>query len=74
MRLPTLKPRQVIQALQRGGFAIHHQRGSHIYLRHPQRPGVQVCVPMHGAGLKRGLLHGILKDAGVTLEEFLRWL
>jgi hypothetical protein len=29
---------------------------------------------MHGADLKRGVLHGILKDAGVPLEEFLRWL
>jgi hypothetical protein len=29
---------------------------------------------MHGADLKRGVLHGILKDAGVALEEFLRWL
>ena len=74
MRLPTLKPRQVIQALQRAGFVIHHQRGSHVYLRHPQKPGVQICVPRHGADLKRGLLHGILKDAGVTLDEFLGYL
>jgi predicted RNA binding protein YcfA (HicA-like mRNA interferase family) len=74
MRLPTLKPRQVIQALQRGGFAIHHQRGSHVYLRHPNKPGIQLCIPMHSADLKRVLLHGLLKDAGLTRDDFLRWL
>lgn len=74
MRLPTLRPRQVIQVLQRAGFVAHHQRGSHVYLRHPQKPGTQVCVPQHSADLKRGLLHGILKDAGLTLEEFLSYV
>jgi len=74
MRLPVLKPKQLIQAMQRAGFFIHHQRGSHCYLRHPGKPGVQVCVPQHGADLKRGLLHGILKDAGMTLDDILRHL
>ena len=63
-----------MQALERAGFFIHHQRGSHVYLRHPQKPGLQVCVPHHPGDLKRGLLHGILKDAGISLDEFLRYL
>jgi predicted RNA binding protein YcfA (HicA-like mRNA interferase family) len=74
MRLPSLKPRQVIQALRRAGFAVHHHRGSHVYLRHPHKPGIQICVPQHSADLKRGLLHGILKDARMSLDEFLRYL
>lgn len=34
-RLPALTPRQIVAALRRGGFLIHHQTGSHIHLRHP---------------------------------------
>ena len=74
MRLPSLKPRELIHALERAGFQVHHQRGSHVYLRHPGRAGVQVCVPMHASELKRGLLHGILKDAGISMEELQRSL
>jgi predicted RNA binding protein YcfA (HicA-like mRNA interferase family) len=45
-----------------------------VYLRHPDKPGLQLCVPQRAADLKRGLLHGILKDAGLSLEEFLSYL
>lgn len=36
--------------------------------------GIQICVPQHSADLKRGLLHGILKDVRMSLDEFLRFL
>jgi predicted RNA binding protein YcfA (HicA-like mRNA interferase family) len=71
MRLPAVKPGDAIRSLERTGFFIHHQRGSHVYMRHPQKPGVQICVPYHAADLKRGSLHGILKDAGVSIQEFM---
>ena len=33
-RLPALRPKEVIKALERGGFFIHHQTGSHVAMRH----------------------------------------
>jgi predicted RNA binding protein YcfA (HicA-like mRNA interferase family) len=45
--LPLVRPRQLIRALQRAGFVVHHVRGSHYYLRHPEKPGLLVTVPYH---------------------------
>jgi predicted RNA binding protein YcfA (HicA-like mRNA interferase family) len=67
--LPVLRPRQLIRALERAGFFVHHVRGSHHYLRHPDRPGVLVTVPFHNRDLKRGTLRAILRQAGLTPQE-----
>ncbi|MGA2589149.1 MAG: type II toxin-antitoxin system HicA family toxin [Bryobacteraceae bacterium] len=37
-RLPVVKPKDVIRALERAGFFIHHSTGSHHILKHPDRP------------------------------------
>ena len=68
-RLPTLTARQVLQALKRGGFVESHQRGSHLYLEHPTT-GHYTAVPMHPGDLKRSLLKAIIKQAGLTEDEF----
>lgn len=72
-RLPALTPRQVIRALERGGFVMVRRRGrgSHRYFKHPDRPKVLVAVPYHPKDIKRSLLRAIIKDAGLTVEEFL---
>jgi len=68
-RLPTLTARQVLQALKRGGFASSHQRGSHLYLEHPVTK-CSTTVPMHPGDLRRSLLKEIIKQAGLTEDEF----
>ena len=68
-RLPTLKPRQVVRALKRAGFAEHHQRGSHLYLRHPETRRM-TSVPMDPGDLRRGTLRAILQQVGITPEAF----
>jgi predicted RNA binding protein YcfA (HicA-like mRNA interferase family) len=74
-KLPVLKPRQVIAALERAGFYIHHQRGSHARLLHPTRSDLHVTVPMHSKDVPPALLkHRILKQAGLTEDEFLKLL
>jgi predicted RNA binding protein YcfA (HicA-like mRNA interferase family) len=74
-KLPVLKPRQVIAALERGGFYIHHQRGSHARLLHRTRPELHVTVPRHNKDLPPSLLkHRILKQAGLSDKEFLKLL
>ncbi|MBV9757622.1 MAG: type II toxin-antitoxin system HicA family toxin [Alphaproteobacteria bacterium] len=68
--LPVVRPRQLLRALERAGFFLHHVRGSHHYLRHPDKPGVLVTVPVHNRDLKRGTL----REAGLTPEELRRLL
>jgi predicted RNA binding protein YcfA (HicA-like mRNA interferase family) len=67
--LPVVRPRQLIRALERAGFFVHHIRGSHHYLRHPDRPGLLITVPVHTRDLKRGTLRAILRQAGLTPDD-----
>ena len=72
-RLLVVTAKQAIRALQRFGYFIHRQRGSHVALKHPDRPG-RITVPLHGGDLKRDVLASILDQAGLTGEEFERLL
>ncbi|MBL7191638.1 type II toxin-antitoxin system HicA family toxin [bacterium] len=67
-KLPIITSRQLINALQRAGFIIHHQKGSHIYLKHPD--GRRTGIPFHKKDIGKGLLRTILKQAGLSTEEF----
>ncbi len=70
-KLPVLKPKQVIAALLRAGLYVHHQKGSHARLLHVTRPDVRVTVPKHNKDVPPPFLrHRILKQAGLTEEEF----
>lgn len=42
----SLKPREVVRALLRAGFYVHEQSGSHVQLKHPEKPG-RVTVLNH---------------------------
>lgn len=65
--LPVCSGAEVIRALERLGFRVVRQRGSHVMLR----KGMAGCVvPLHRE-LKRGTLSGILRQAGVSAAEFI---
>ena len=71
MRLPSLKSREILRALEHAGFFVHHHTGSHAILRHRTDLSKRVTVPVHqGRDLPRGTLGGILKQAGLTPDEF----
>ena len=72
-RLPTCTPTEVIRVLERAGWEYRNATGSHRRYKHPTRPGT-VIVPFHRRDLKRGTLLGIIKDAGLTVDEFVRLL
>jgi predicted RNA binding protein YcfA (HicA-like mRNA interferase family) len=72
--LPIIKPRQVIIALLRSGFYVHHQTGSHARLVHRTRPDLKVTVPVHSKDMPKGTLRRIIRQADLTVEEFLRLL
>jgi predicted RNA binding protein YcfA (HicA-like mRNA interferase family) len=69
-RLPALRPQQVIRALERGGWQVHRQRGSHVSM-HKQGVAFLITVPLHRADMPRGTLRDIISDAGLTVGEFL---
>lgn len=69
--LPVLTPKEVLRALQRAGFYIHHQSGSHARLFHETRAELRVTIPMHGKDLPAKTLRSIIRQAGLSVEEFL---
>lgn len=72
-KLPALKPRELVRVLHRVGFEPIRQKGSHLYMRHPD--GRATVVPMHaGEDLPPGLLRSILHDVELTRNEFLELL
>lgn len=70
-RLPRLSGQEIVKALKVAGYFIDRQRGSHIILMHEVRP--RVSVPNHKS-VRLGTLHSIIKQAGFTVDEFLKLL
>jgi predicted RNA binding protein YcfA (HicA-like mRNA interferase family) len=66
--LPRISGRQCVQAIEKVGFYFKRQEGSHIILRRDE-PFAQVVVPDHKE-LGRGLLRTIIRQAGLSVEEF----
>jgi predicted RNA binding protein YcfA (HicA-like mRNA interferase family) len=73
-RLPSLRAREVIRALERAGFVVSRTSGSHCRLIHATDPARKVTVPVHSTDLPRGTLRGIITQAGLTVAEFLALL
>ncbi|MBU0607046.1 MAG: type II toxin-antitoxin system HicA family toxin [Armatimonadetes bacterium] len=69
-RRPVVTGQEAIRALEQVGFVFDRQRGSHVMMRHPGRRRT-VTVPVHaGETLGPTVLHSILRQAGLTMEEF----
>jgi predicted RNA binding protein YcfA (HicA-like mRNA interferase family) len=69
----VLSSKEVIKALKKAGFNIHHQKGSHISLRRKSPPPNRIVVPAHKE-LKAGMLRAIIRQAGLSVEDFLELL
>lgn len=70
-KLPALKSKKVIKVLEKAGFSFVRQKGSHrIYIKE----NVGVTIPFHNKDLKKGTLRHIIKQAGLTIKEFLKLL
>jgi len=70
-KVPSLPYIKIIKALQRNGWVVVRQRGSHIRLQ-KNIPGevLKITVPAH-TPVKRSTLSHILKQARIKLEDFL---
>ncbi|MGX2030689.1 MULTISPECIES: type II toxin-antitoxin system HicA family toxin [Methylocaldum] len=66
-KLPVVSGAEAVRALEWLGFIVVRQRGSHVVLRR----GSSGCVVPNHRELKAGTLTGILKQAGVSPDEFI---
>jgi predicted RNA binding protein YcfA (HicA-like mRNA interferase family) len=70
-KLPSLEGEQVIKALNKAGFEVFRQKGSHVYLKHSD--GRATVVSVHkGEAVGKGLLMKILKDVEIEKEDFIK--
>ncbi len=71
-RMPQVSARELTRFLKAQGFAEDRQTGSHLTLWH-ERLRLSVTIPIHtGVDLGRGLAVRILKDAGFSVDDYLR--
>lgn len=71
-KLPAISGQQAIEALQKVGFYVLRQKGSHIHLRRDD-PHAQFSIPNHKT-LYKGTIKHICRQANLTIEEFLELL
>ncbi|MDD5180841.1 MAG: type II toxin-antitoxin system HicA family toxin [Gallionellaceae bacterium] len=69
-KLPVLSGAEIVKVLVALGFVVMRQKGSHIVLRR----GSSGCVVPNHKEVKTGTLHGLLRQAEVSVEEFMRGL
>lgn len=69
-RLPRIKGKELIRALERAGFIIDRTRGSHVFLKHAD--GRATAVPVHSREtMGPGLLRSILRDVEMSTEQLI---
>jgi predicted RNA binding protein YcfA (HicA-like mRNA interferase family) len=71
-RLPRISGRDCVKVLDKVGFYLKRQHGSHLILRR-DNPFAQVVVPNHKE-LDRGTLRSIIRQAGIGVDEFVKLL
>jgi predicted RNA binding protein YcfA (HicA-like mRNA interferase family) len=71
-KLPVVSAAQCVRALEKAGFVFYRQRGSHITMVR-KTPPAQSTIPNHKE-LDRGTLRSIIRQAGLTVDEFIALL
>ncbi|MHB8523420.1 MAG: type II toxin-antitoxin system HicA family toxin [Limisphaerales bacterium] len=70
-RLPACTGPEAIRAFDKLGYVVDHQTGSHVILRHPHLR--RLTVPNHRE-LAKGTLRALIREAGITKEQFVELL
>lgn len=68
-KLPVVSGRDLCKILKKIGYSIDHQTGSHIILRSENPPYRRLTVPEHKE-IAKGTLRSIIRQSGLTVEEF----
>jgi len=72
-KLPVVSGVECIRTLEKVGYRVVRQKGSHVRLKDMNGKLPPVTVPVHKE-LRAGLLRKILQDADLTVEEFIQFL
>ncbi|MEM2985228.1 MAG: type II toxin-antitoxin system HicA family toxin [Candidatus Jordarchaeaceae archaeon] len=72
-KLPVVSGQKVVKALSKIGYEFDHQTGSHIILRYKDPPHRRLTIPKHKE-IAKGTLRAIIKEAGLTVDEFVKLL
>ncbi|MBI4698716.1 MAG: type II toxin-antitoxin system HicA family toxin [Nitrospirae bacterium] len=70
-KLPVVSGNQTCKAFEKIGYFIDHQTGSHIILRNENPPYRRLTVPNHKE-IAKGTLRSLIRQAGITVEEFIK--
>ncbi len=70
MKVPRISGFEAMKAFARAGYVFHHQKGSHLVMYRGNSP---LVVPNHKE-LATGMLRALIKDAGLTVEQFIALL
>lgn len=70
-KLPVISGKEAIVKLERIGYREARQKGSHVRLCHQNPKYKSITVSLH-AEIKKGLLHAIIRDAGLSVAEFIK--
>jgi predicted RNA binding protein YcfA (HicA-like mRNA interferase family) len=69
-KLPHVSGREAVKAFERAGFSHVRTRGSHYILSKEGHPNL-IVVPVHGSeAVATGTLRSLIRDAGLTVEQF----
>ncbi len=72
-KLPIISGKEVVKLLAKFGYEVDHQTGSHMILRNKEPPYRMLTVPNHRE-IAKGTLLAIIKQSGLTREEFMKHL
>ncbi len=70
LKLPVVSGIETVKAFSKIGYEVDHQTGSHIVIRQRKYPHRRLTVPNHKE-VAKGTLRGLIKQAGLTVEEFI---
>ena len=68
--LSNISGKQAVKIFNKFGYILDHQTGSHLILYHENKP--TLSIPNHKE-LAPGLLRALIRKAGITVEEFLKY-
>ncbi len=72
-KLPVLSAQRLCKVLEKIGYHVDHQTGSHMILRNENPPYRRLTVPKHKE-IAKGTLRAIIRQAGVSVEELVSLL
>lgn len=72
-KLPVISGADAVKAFAKIGYQLDRQTGSHMILRHVDPPYRRLTVPNHKT-LAKGTLRSLIREAGLTVDEFIALL